>query len=417
MVSGTSRDHQRCHNMTDDRFAIRGARVFDGQRVIPSTCVTVADGLIQSLESDAVPIGMNVIDGAGRTLMPGLIDAHSHVWGSAERALARAVLFGVTTEIEMMCDGDGLSEIQALRAARRHDLADVVSSGFAVTVAGAHGTEYGFEVPVVASAAATARFVDARLAEGSDFIKVIHAVGPDAAMNATRSAILRAAVLRAHEMGKLVAVHVTSLASATDAVEAGADCLAHAFGDQFEVNFGRVVAARKMFVIPTVTVLTVASGIAAGAPLLADNDVGPLLSSFDRRQLAVGSMVRAPAGMGGPPPVMTFLGEVVCQMRDAGVPILAGTDAPNPGTTHGVSLHRELQLLVEVGLSPIEALTAATAAPAGCFHLNDRGRIAPGLIADLLLVRGDPTTDISATLRIDRVWKDGQAVPRSVPIP
>ena len=94
------------------------------------------------------------------------------------------------------------------------------------------------------------------------------------------------------------------------------------------------------------------------------------------------------------------------------MPILAGTDAPNPGTAHGASIHRELELLVQAGLSPAEALAAATSTPARIFGLKDRGRIAPGLRADLVLVKGDPTADITASRDILRVWKIGQEVPR-----
>ncbi len=90
-----------------------------------------------------------------------------------------------------------------------------------------------------------------------------------------------------------------------------------------------------------------------------------------------------------------------------GVPILAGTDAGNPGTTHGASMHGELQLLVEAGLTSQQALAAATSLPAAYFHLADRGRIAPGMRADLLLVRGDPTKDIRVTRDIDGVWRGG----------
>jgi imidazolonepropionase-like amidohydrolase len=70
--------------------------------------------------------------------------------------------------------------------------------------------------------------------------------------------------------------------------------------------------------------------------------------------------------------------ENVGRLLDAGVTLLAGTDAPNPGTVFGASLHHELELLVRCGMTPTQALTAATAAPASVFHLADRGRIAPG---------------------------------------
>ena len=94
-------------------------------------------------------------------------------------------------------------------------------------------------------------------------------------------------------------------------------------------------------------------------------------------------------------------------MKKAHVPILAGTDADNPTTSHGASIHRELELLVHSGLTPQEALAAATSVPASAFHLEDRGVIAPGKRADLLLVKGDPTRDIRATRDIVSVWKLG----------
>ena len=94
-------------------------------------------------------------------------------------------------------------------------------------------------------------------------------------------------------------------------------------------------------------------------------------------------------------------------LRRAGVPILAGTDAPAPSLAHGLSLHHELELLVLSGLTPLEALASATSAPARAFGFHDRGRIAEGLRADLLLVNGDPTIDIRATRDIVGVWKIG----------
>jgi hypothetical protein len=96
-------------------------------------------------------------------------------------------------------------------------------------------------------------------------------------------------------------------------------------------------------------------------------------------------------------------------LKAAHADILAGTDAPNPGTMFGASLHGELELLVAAGLTPEEALSAATAKPASCFHLTDRGLVSVGKRADLLLVTGDPTTDITDTRNIVAVWKSGHA--------
>jgi imidazolonepropionase-like amidohydrolase len=95
-------------------------------------------------------------------------------------------------------------------------------------------------------------------------------------------------------------------------------------------------------------------------------------------------------------------------LHDAGVPVLAGSDAPNGGTIVGATLHMELELLVEAGLTPLEALRAATSEPAATFDLADRGRIAVGLRADLLLVEGAPDRTITDTRRIVGIWKAGQ---------
>ncbi len=101
------------------------------------------------------------------------------------------------------------------------------------------------------------------------------------------------------------------------------------------------------------------------------------------------------------------------QLLKAHVPILTGTDAPVSGSTYGASVHVEMALLVRDGLTPVQALAAATSVPAKTFHLEDRGRIREGLRADLVLVQGDPTSDIFATRDIVAVWKKGIRVERS----
>ena len=103
----------------------------------------------------------------------------------------------------------------------------------------------------------------------------------------------------------------------------------------------------------------------------------------------------------------------VAQLHRNGVRLLAGTDASSPGTAHGASLHDELHLLVLAGLSPPAALAAATSVPAAAFGLTDRGGIAPGMRADLVLVHGDPEHDITETRTIGQVWRAGHPASRS----
>ena len=106
---------------------------------------------------------------------------------------------------------------------------------------------------------------------------------------------------------------------------------------------------------------------------------------------------------------MPGVGEV-----EANVLLLSGTDAftGNPRVVHGASYHRMLELFVEVGLPPEKVLKMSTSYVADVFTLNDRGRIKPGLLADLILIQGDPTKDIKDTRKISKIWRRGIEVNR-----
>ena len=124
----------------------RDARVFDGTRVIERTSVLVSDGRIAEIgASIAPPADAEVVDAAGKTLLPGLIDAHTHAFGDA---LRDALVFGVTTELDMFTDAH--ARARAARGAggrQRAGRADLFSAGTLVTAPGGHGTEYGIAHP------------------------------------------------------------------------------------------------------------------------------------------------------------------------------------------------------------------------------------------------------------------------------
>lgn len=400
----------------DNSFAIRDVRVFDGERVIEHANVVVRDGRIAEVGADArLPEGANVIDGAGKTLLPGLIDAHVHSWGNARNDALR---FGVTTELDMLGDWHRLPQIEQQRQSlARTAQADLWSAGAAVTAPGGHGTQYGMQVPTLAADGDAAAFVAARVEEGSDYIKIIvedlSAYGTDARMPTVTPQQVTAAIDAAHRHDRLAVVHVSRRASALQAVEAGADGLAHIFIDApVDETFAKAARSRDSFVIPTLSVLSGIAGTGDGARLAADPRLQPLLGGEQVASLEASF----PLGARDPDLAERLLASVAA-LHAAGVTILAGTDAGNPGTTHGASLHGELDLLVRAGLSPAEALHAATAATARAFGFDDRGRIAPGLRADLVLVDGDPLADITATRAIDTVWKNGYAVERSAAKP
>lgn len=383
----------------------RDVRVFDGTRMIDAQDVLVEGGRVAKLGRElAAPAGAITIDGRGKTLLPGLIDAHTHSWGEALRT---ALIFGVTTELDMFTDAKSAHTVRTeQKEGRANERADLFSAGTLVTAPKGHGTEYGMPIPTIASPDSAQAFVDARIAEGSDYIKVVyddgHAYG--LSLPTLDKPTMRAVIEAAHRRGKLAVVHIGDLASAREAIEAGADGLVHLFVDKEpDAGFGKFVADHRAFVTPTLTVLMSITGTGGGAPLATDPRILPFLSRMDRTMLTQGFPPRA----GAPARSYAAAEATVKQLRSAGVPILAGTDAGNPGTSHGAALHRELELLVKAGLPPAEALAAATSVPARVYRLPDRGRIAPGLRADLVLVNGDPTADITTTRDIEGVWKGG----------
>lgn len=385
-------------------FVIRHARVFDGERSRPDTDVLVQDGLIKTVGANLkVPSGTREVDATGDTLLPGLIDSHTHVWGDA---LHQALIFGVTTELDMFSDIKADAEIRQKEAAGKNlDAADLRTAGTLVTVEKGHGTEYGLKIPVLASAADAQTFVDARIAEGSDYIKIIYDDGSAYGISfpTLTKDELAAVVAAAHKRHKLVVVHIGSQAGARDAIEAGADGLAHTFEDAPpDADFAELVKSHHAFVVATLTVNESVSGKASGASLLTDAALSPYIDAASATNLKLGFPIRQTSKV----KFANALASVTA-LQAAHVPVLAGTDAPNPGTAHGVSIYRELELLVQAGLTPEEALVAATSLPAKIFGLKDRGRIAPGLRADLLLVKGDPTQSIMATRAIISVWKTG----------
>ena len=390
---------------------IRDVRLFDGERVHGSATVVVRDGVIAAVAASGsgsspveAPGAAEVVDGRGLTLLPGLMDAHTHTF--AAPALEAALAFGVTTVVDMFTSPDMVGPWVAEQAAgRATGRADIVSAGVLATAAGGHGTQYGMAIPTVDAPGDAAGFVDARLAEGSRFLKLVIEDGSSygRTIPTLDAARVRALVDAAHAREVLAVAHVARLRSAAMALDAGADGLVHIWMDRTpDAGFVRRMAESGMFVIPTLTVSESVGGTASGAALLEDARVAAVLDPDAARNLATSF----PTGPGTLSRYDTAVAALRA-LRAAGVPILAGSDAPNPGTTHGASLHRELELLVAAGLSPADALRAATSAIADAFGLEGRGRVAVGLRADLVLVRGDPTADVTASRDIARVWKGG----------
>ncbi|HTE39382.1 MAG TPA: amidohydrolase family protein, partial [Steroidobacteraceae bacterium] len=404
-IAGTAVDASAASTLFKD------VRVFDGQEVRQQTSVLVVDGLISAVGNVRAPADAVIVDGKGKTLLPGLIDAHVHNFDPSGQR--EALRFGVTTQLDMFTDKALLPEFKRGRESlTATDLADVFSAGTLVTAPRGHGTQFGLRIPTLAPGADAAAHVNDRVKEGSDFIKLVledgAAFGGQLRFGSLDTASLQAAIKAAHENNKLAVVHVSTEADAIRALEAGADGLAHSFYDKAASDeFVKLAKQKNAFVIATLSINASAAGSNVNKALAGDPDLKPYLLPVQANRLA-GSLL----GLNSMPAALSSSTETVRKLDVAGVAVLVGSDAANPGTTYGVTVHGEMELLVAAGMTPIEALRAATSATAKAFRLADRGRIAPGKRADLLLVEGDPTTRIQATRRIVGIWKNGSQLKR-----
>lgn len=397
---------QAAHDPGPEAFLIRGARVFDGETLWPRADVAVRAGRIEAIAASLPADGLTVIEADGQTLLPGFIDAHVHAYGEVRR---EALRFGTTTVLDMFGDP---ALLQGARAERESleisDRADLWGAGLLATAQGGHGTQFGVAVPTVDTPEAAQAWVAARRAEGSDFIKLVRedlsAYREKERMPTLDAARSQAVITAAQAQGLRALAHVSTVANAIEVLDQGADGLVHVPQDAGDdARFVEAARARAAFVTPTLSVIAAFSGV--------DNDLAEHPRLAERLSASQREQLRGRPSFG---PLASQLIERakarVAALHAAGVPVLAGTDAPNPGTAFGISMHGELALLVEAGLSPIEALRTATSVPAQHFGLADRGRIAPGLRADLVLVEGDASADIRATRELVSVWKNGRRV-------
>ena len=391
-------------------FAVVDVTVFDGEEFLPHRDVWVEEGRIRAVGQRLnLPEGLPRVDGRGHTLLPGLIDAHAHSFGSA---LSDALRFGVTTVLDqfsapMLAGG----KRRARETLGRGSEADLFSAGNLATAPGGHGTQFGVPVATLTSAAQAPDFVAARKEEGSDWIKIVWEDGSTfgAEIPTLDRETIAAVIEAAHAEELLAVIHVSTLEHGLAALAMGVDGLVHVWGDEvISEEDARQFGEAGVFVVPTLSVRVAAAGDSM-APALLEETRPDDVSEMQRRTLT--ELFPRPVG------TSEASIESVRRLHAAGVRIVAGTDAPNPGTGFGISMHGELRLLERAGLSAAEALAAATGTAADAFGIADRGRLEEGRIADLLLVAGDLEGDLTRSTAIAGLWKDGFSVEAAWAIP
>lgn len=338
-----------------------------------SSCTGVVDVEFSSTIVSILPAA-DPDPAAVRFLVPGLIDTHIHL-GERSR-LVDAVRAGLTTVVDLGTHPDSL--VDGLRSDA--ELPAILSAGSAASAPGSlQITAMGFPADSGVTGPADAeRFLDWRVDNGADLIKIIIEDPNATEVPALSIESLTALVEGAHTRGLLTVAHVVTAAAFDRGLEAGVDVLTHAPLDRaLEPHTLERMRDQGTAVSPTLVMMRA----------MADARLG------DHADAAVGLAI-----------------DNVRAMRAAGVTVIAGTDAnetPFAPVAHGPSLHDELDYLVGAGMTPAEALRAATSSAAEALGLGDRGRIVEDARADFVLVDADPMADLSVLRSPAEVWVGG----------
>jgi len=421
---------------------LRGARVIDGTGGDPldNGAIVVRDGRIAAIgpaQSTATPADAETIDYGGKTIIPGLISAHSHVGIFAGltaapenynrdfilQQLRQLEAYGVTTIMSLGLNGPLLYELRAELHAARLPGADLFGADQGIGVTG--GQPSAAVVRVADNQVSRPNSVEmARqsiremAARKTDLVKIwLDDAGKSLPVK-VKPEIYTAVIDEAHKNGLRVAAHIYDLDDAKAIVLAGVDIIAHGVRDKpVDAEFIDMMRSRSVWYIATI-VLDYTNFIFADQPSwmrepfvqrVLHPEVRTLLDdpAYRERTLALPGTARNRAAVANNKQNLKTL-------HDAGVRIGMGSDSGVGLRIPGVAEHLELGLLVEAGLTPMQAITVATANSAALLKLDDRGVLAPGKLADLVVLDGDPTVDIVNTRKVFAVWHRGKKVAGSI---
>ena len=414
---------------------LRGARVIDGSGGAPidNATIVIRDGRIVAIGPSAgtpVPSGAEVVDYTGKTIIPGLISDHSHVGifvglkaapenynrDSILRQLKQLEAYGVTTVMALGLNGPLFYELRPELHAGRLPGADLFGADQGIGVVG--GQPSAAVVPVGENQVSrpdtlemARESIRQMAARKTDMVKIwLDSAG--GLMPKLKPEVYSAVIDEAHKNGLRVAAHIYDLDDAKAVVRAGVDVIAHGVRDKpVDPEFIDMMKAQSLWYIPTI-VLDYTNFAFAEHPAWTREPffqralhpaVRAQLDDPDYRERTLGM----PATAKNRAAVVTNKQNLKA-IHDASVRVGFGSDSGVGLRIPGVAEHLELALMVEAGLTPMQAITNATSNAAALLKLDDRGVLASGKLADLVVLDGDPIADISNSRRIHAIWHRGK---------
>jgi imidazolonepropionase-like amidohydrolase len=405
---------------------ITNARVLDVRaRTETARNVLIQGGVIVSFPaSQPQNYKGPVFDAGGRWVMPALSDMHTHSVGNfmppggfqmmGPESVARAALYaGVARYLDLFSPEDAIFAARASRAAAATPGADIFAAGPCLTATKGHCSEYGVPTRIVDTPADAAREVTALAQKKPDVVKVVydHRAYGTRSMPTIDRATLEAVVSTARANGLKTIVHVGTWDDVRDSVIAGVAAVTHTPAGLPPADIAALMIKQGTFHIPTLAVQSDYSRFADDPSLL---DSPLLLSMVGAKTVALFKQPVAAAMQGW----LQYQrgqratdGGTVKTLAAAGVAMVTGTDGGNPAVFQGYSVHRELRLLQEAGLTAWEAL-AATTINAGRL-LGRKWGIDAGDEATLIVLDGSPLVDMRNTERLHAVIHRGVVVDRN----
>ncbi|MFC7736452.1 amidohydrolase family protein [Roseomonas sp. GCM10028921] len=406
-------------------------RLFDGRAMTAPTRLLMTDGILRISGTDAVPDGAQRVDLSGRYVIPAMIAAHSHIGHTSgatsgrqyytrenvEAQLRRYQAFGIGAAASLGLNAPLFHELRAESRAGRLPGALLLGAGPGLGMpegAPPAGPMNLADDQVIrpADPAGMRRGVNELADRGIDLVKVwIDGLGDTVPQMTPEMA--RAAVEAAHARELKVAAHIHDLSQAQLAVEAGVDILAHGIRDK-KVDDGllALMRARRTWYIPTIQIDEAEYIYADNPSITEDPFLRAALNPAMIARLQDPAWRASQLGRAEPRRSDVRINKLnLKRIHDAGIPVAFGTDSGGtPLRVQGFAEHRELELMVEAGLTPAQALDIATARSAELLGLTDRGSLRDGLRADLVVLDADPVADIRNTRRIVRVYQAGREV-------
>lgn len=409
-------------------LVLTNARVVDPRsRTTTEGAVVIRDGRVVEVGADlSLPESVETIDVDGRWVIPGLFDLHTHSFGNFAPSGAGQMLgtpgtallalyAGVTGFLDLFSLEDFIFGLRSQQRSGEMLGADIYAAGPCLTATSGHCSEYGMPTRLVDSPEDAATQVAELAPKQPDVVKLVydHQTYSGRSMPTVDRATMEAVIAAAHEHGLKTVIHVGTWQDLQEAVEAGADAVTHTPGPELPPDgLAALMVERGTLFIPTLGVQSELGRIVED-PRLLDR---PLLNDVTTQEVLEAYRDHT----AWPEPIQNFASWVqslrepnlraIQDLAAQGVRIGTGTDAGNPGVFQGYSVHREMELLVEAGLSEWDALAAATTTAAE-FLGADWG-VHAGAEATLVILENSPLESITNTQGIYAVIQRGSVIDR-----